>query len=613
MSAPDPTTVKAKKRKKIKMPTPVNDLFIKWLEEWYVETATKGSKIQYAFGKALVSLKRYPLPLKSGKECLVLEHFGPGICTKLDRRLGEYKKENPGAFPDDEEEPLPDSNSNDVVEVLSSPPAKKPNNNSPKKSTYMPAKNTVPFAVFVAMHENGLESSIDEIQLKIVVERLISKQYSNLCMDNLIKRGLVVENSNSDVFTLTNTGQKVAELVYAKYVLGKGRPDSQKSSDSNKIMSYNSRLTDFDIIPLGSSNSKNVKSEVINLDSEDDPASSASSSQNFRGEIINLDSQTSNQSSLTSSLCKTDSQSSWSTKSNPTDSQTSTKSEVNSQASSEETVCMLPNTFDIILVVDNHETGARYTVPTETLEELIRLDVKHEVKGLKIGDFTWIAKDMYGNELVLPYIVERKRMDDFAQSIKDSRFQEQKFRLKKCGLKNLIYLVENYGSNMFLGLPLTSVLQAATNTEVIDGFTVKFTKSHAHSMVYLQGMTTFLTSVYKDKTLMSTSDKAEISQDFDGDVLNLLKYNRFNQMSSKTRNYKVKEMFIKQLMQLSGLSLAKTMVIVEKYPTPLLLVNAFHEHGPNLVADLKYTQLGTRIGNVISNTLYQFYTRQTFT
>ncbi|XP_026686406.1 crossover junction endonuclease MUS81 [Diaphorina citri] len=506
MSAPDPTTVKAKKRKKIKMPTPVNDLFIKWLEEWYVETATKGSKVQYAFGKALVSLKRYPLPLKSGKECLVLEHFGPGICTKLDRRLGEYKKENPGvlkllpkryplplksgkeclvlehfgpgictkldrrlgeykkenpgAFPDDEEEPLPDSNSNDVVEVLSSPPAKKPNNNSPKKSTYKPAKNTVPFAVFVAMHENGLESSIDEIQLKIVVERLISKQYSNLCMDNLIKRGLVVENSNSDVFTLTNTGQKVAELVYAKYLLGKGRPDSQKSSDSNKIMSYNSRLTDFDIIPLGSSNSKNVKSEVINLDSEDDPASSASSSQNFKGEIINLDSQTSNQSSLTSSLCKTDSQSSWSTKSNPTDSQTSSKSE--------STGVWPPALLDI-LVVDNHETGARYTVPTETLEELIRLDVKYEVKGLKIGDFTWIAKDMYGNELVLPYIVERKRMDDFAQSIKDSRFQEQKFRLKKCGLKNLIYLVENYGSNMFLGLPLTSVLQAATNTEVIDG------------------------------------------------------------------------------------------------------------------------------------------------
>lgn len=280
---------------------------------------------------------------------------------------------------------------------------------------------------------------------------------------------------------------------------------------------------------------------------------------------------------------------------------------------SEDTVCMLPNTFDIILAVDNHETGVRYTVRTETIQELVRLDVKHDVKGLKIGDFTWIARDAYGNELVLPYIVERKRMDDFAQSIKDSRFQEQKFRLKRCGLKNLIYLVENYGSNMFLGLPLTSVLQAATNTEVIDGFTVKFTKDHADSMVYLQGMTMFLTSMYKDKTLVSTNDRDEISQSTDGDVLNLLKYKRFNQMSSKQRNYKVKEMFTKQLMQLSGLSLAKAMVIVERYPTPLLLVNAFHEHGADLLADLKYTELGTRIGNVVSNVLYQFYTRQTFT
>ncbi|KAL1453056.1 hypothetical protein WDU94_007232 [Cyamophila willieti] len=573
----------------------------------------KGSKIQYAFGKALVSLKRYPLPLKSGKECLILEHFGPGICVKLDRRLSEYKKEHPGMFPDDEEEEpntvdSVDTLSSDVVEVLNYPPAKKANK-SPKKSSYMPTKNSVAFGVFVAMHENGLDSSIGDHQLQIVVNRIIKKPCPSSVMDNLIKRGLVVENSNSDVFTLTNTGRQVAELVYAKYVLSKGRPDEERPNN-DKIMSYNSRLTDFDLIPLGSSNPKNRPKEVINLVGDDDDTSAASSqSSRLKNEIIKLDSQTSH--SQFSSQSQSSSQ--MSSKSATSDSQASTQSDFNSQASSEETVCMLPNSFDIILIVDNHETGVRMTVQTETLEELTKLGVKHDVKGLKIGDFTWIARDAYGNELVLPYIVERKRMDDFAQSIKDSRFQEQKFRLKKCGLKNLIYLVENYGSNMFLGLPLTSVLQAATNTEVLDKFTVKFTKNHADSMVYLQGMTTFLTSLYRGKTLMSTSSKDEISQDFEEDVLNLLKYKQFNQMSNKARNYKVKEMFVKQLMQLSGLSLAKAMVIVEKYPTPLLLINAFHEHGHDLLADLKYTQLGTRIGNAVSKTLYQFYTRQTFT
>ena len=37
-------------------------------------------------------------------------------------------------------------------------------------------------------------------------------------------------------------------------------------------------------------------------------------------------------------------------------------------------------------------------------------------------------------------------MDDLASSIKDGRFREQKFRLKQTGFKNLIYLVERYGS-----------------------------------------------------------------------------------------------------------------------------------------------------------------------
>ena len=47
-------------------------------------------------------------------------------------------------------------------------------------------------------------------------------------------------------------------------------------------------------------------------------------------------------------------------------------------------------------------------------------------------------------ELVLPVIVERKRMDDLASSIKDGRFREQKFRLKKCGLSHPVYLVEEH-------------------------------------------------------------------------------------------------------------------------------------------------------------------------
>lgn len=52
-----------------------------------------------------------------------------------------------------------------------------------------------------------------------------------------------------------------------------------------------------------------------------------------------------------------------------------------------------------------------------------------EVRHLKLGDFMWIARCRNTRkEVVLPHIVERKRIDDLAQSIKDNRYHEQKVK-----------------------------------------------------------------------------------------------------------------------------------------------------------------------------------------
>lgn len=62
------------------------------------------------------------------------------------------------------------------------------------------------------------------------------------------------------------------------------------------------------------------------------------------------------------------------------------------------------------------------------LEELKKTGISFDVRKLHVGDFLWVAKEISGEqrELVLDYIVERKRMDDLARSIKDGRFKEQK-------------------------------------------------------------------------------------------------------------------------------------------------------------------------------------------
>lgn len=45
--------------------------------------------------QALFSLRKYPLELKSGAECLILKNFGRQLCAKLDKKLAEYRQNNP--------------------------------------------------------------------------------------------------------------------------------------------------------------------------------------------------------------------------------------------------------------------------------------------------------------------------------------------------------------------------------------------------------------------------------------------------------------------------------------------------------------------------------------
>lgn len=117
---------------------------------------------------------------------------------------------------------------------------------------------------------------------------------------------------------------------------------------------------------------------------------------------------------------------------------------------------------------------------------------------MPVGDFLWIcrSKNNKEHELVLPYITERKRMDDLASSIKDGRYHEQKFRLSDCGLPNKNYLIENRGNNVYIGLPITHLLQATTNVQVHNDFTVKFTDSNEDSMLYLAVMTNLLNKLF---------------------------------------------------------------------------------------------------------------------
>ena len=70
-----------------------------------------------------------------------------------------------------------------------------------------------------------------------------------------------------------------------------------------------------------------------------------------------------------------------------------------------------------------------------------------DTRKLSVGDYLWICKPKAGSgispdkELVLPFVIERKRLDDLVSSIKDGRFKEQKVTIY---ILHLFLLVFNY-------------------------------------------------------------------------------------------------------------------------------------------------------------------------
>jgi crossover junction endonuclease MUS81 len=93
-----------------------------------------------------------------------------------------------------------------------------------------------------------------------------------------------------------------------------------------------------------------------------------------------------------------------------------------------------PGSYEIILIMDCRELHKKRDVD-EMTKGLLDKGVKVEVRALKMGDITWIARDTTGKqageekEVVLDFVVERKRLDDLVGSIKDGRYDDQKVGL----------------------------------------------------------------------------------------------------------------------------------------------------------------------------------------
>ncbi|CAF0906643.1 unnamed protein product [Brachionus calyciflorus] len=531
-----------------------NPVFEEWLSEIKEDAIAKDLQSKHTYSKCLNSLRKYPLPLKSGKECIILEGFGDKICKLIDEKLEAFLREGGQLHEEEDLEILSDceieveeekqvkskpkksnkKNKEDEIQeetiTKSSnyesirakyPSLLKQSNKEPKKSApkcdswtrnssddedvdkdqdepvtksktvkktsrskeYMPEFRSGAYAILITLLKNEEENKDEENNYMLKAQLIRDAQKHSDAqftshdpknhytawnsMSNLIKKSYVdKENKLPARYRLTESGRVLARKLL--YGISENNENKSESDSESVIPAKISKSTkkNFDEIR----NKKDDCIEILSSDSEpvvekvnkpiNNYVSNLANDSDSELEDIDIGCSTGLSQQFSSSKI-TDNFSSKNNKNNFDYSPIDYEIKTNSLSDKPNVLYSLaPGSFDIILFIDNCETNAKKQ--DLLIDEIKKANIKHEFGKLHVGDFAWIARARSGShpDIVLNYIVERKRMDDLCSSIIDGRYKEQKFRLKKSGITYAVYLIEDYGSMKHMSLPEKSLVQA---------------------------------------------------------------------------------------------------------------------------------------------------------
>ena len=307
-----------------------------------------------------------------------------------------------------------------------------------------------------------------------------------------------------------------------------------------------------------------------------------------------------------------------------------------------EPISLPPGSFTIELVLDTREVRTS-TDRDYIANELMKQGITPQVRALELGDAMWVAKcrdpsfmtryGEEGDEVMLDWIIERKRLDDLIGSIKDGRFHEQKFRLRRSGIKNVIYLIEEFtvthpdaGSGSGPKYH-EMVASAIASTQVVNGYFIKKTRNLDDSIRYLARMTLLLRKMYaaQDSTASETpsssfpqhnttpkpislipSRRLSSTQSYltlldelregDPSITYGVTFSTFSALSSKSDVLSLRDIFLKMLMCTRGVSGEKALEIQRRWQTPRELVEAYMALEPQNLETMVSAKLQSLVG-----------------
>lgn len=247
-------------------------------------------------------------------------------------------------------------------------------------------------------------------------------------------------------------------------------------------------------------------------------------------------------------------------------------------------------TYEVYPIIDHREVKSHQN--RDFFAKALELKgIKCEIRQLALGDIVWIAKNTKtGTECILNTIIERKRLDDLAISIRDNRFMEQKNRLEKSGCKNKYYLIEETMARTMEGM--TEALKTALWVILVYyRFSMIRTVNADETVEKLYALHTVINREYLEKNLVVIYPNDLRNQD---DFLKVLEkfrlefekdhtiecchtYPCFQEIMGKGEMSTVGELTIRILMYINGVSIEKAVAIQSHFPTLNHILTAYNE------------------------------------
>ncbi|CAI5531521.1 unnamed protein product [Closterium sp. Naga37s-1] len=178
-----------------------------------------------------------------------------------------------------------------------------------------------------------------------------------------------------------------------------------------------------------------------------------------------------------------------------------------------------------------------------------------------------------GSLFCLEWVAERKRVDDLWQSIKSKRFKDQKLRIKHCGLRRPIYVVEG---NLDASNGAESLRTASVQTLVHDGFDVHHTTCIAHTRRHYAHLTRAIADICNrlstaphhtsssqmpHSPALHASSSSPTPRDF------CVTFDQFLDDCRSSQALSVGDVFGHMLLQVRGLTVDMATAVLRRYPS----------------------------------------------